>query len=100
HILLNFLEALLSLFFEKCFCFRILDQDAELFENPIAIVHCDFLILRIEIVPSDGIFYIVSVVQYLLMPDLHDCPFHSPSVSEHFDFVDFIALNVEISLQI
>ena len=64
------------------------------------VVHCDFLILTSEIVLSDGIFFAESVVEYLLLPNFHDCPLYSPSVCEHFDFVYFIALNVEISLWI
>jgi hypothetical protein len=100
HIFLNFLKELLSSCLCKRFCFRVLNEDAQLFKDPVVVVHCDFFILTFEIVLSDGIFFTVSVVQYLLLPDLHYCPHYSPSVSEQYDFVDFIALNVEISLWI
>ena len=97
---MNFLEALLSSGLGKCFRFGVLNQNAQLFKDPVMVVHCDFLILTFEIVLSDGIFFTESVVEYLLLPDFHNCPFYSPSICEHFDFVDFISLNVEISLWI
>jgi hypothetical protein len=90
----------LSSCLSKRFRFGGLNEDAQLFKDPVVVVHCDFFILTSEIVLSDGIFFTVSVVQYLLLPYLHDCPLYSPSVSEHYYFFDFIALYVEISLRI
>ena len=100
HVSCNFQEAFLSSGLSKFFRFRVLNEDAQLFKDPVVVVHSDFLILTSEIVLSDGIFFAESVVEYLLLPNFHDCPLYSPSVCEHFDFVYFIALNVEICLWI
>ena len=35
-----------------------------------------------------------------MLPDLHDSPFYIPRTCQHFNFVDFIALNVLICVRI
>ena len=86
--------------FDKCFRFGVLNQDAQLFKDPVVIVHGYSFMLSLDVTSSNVVFQIEGVVQYLLLPDLHDSPLYSPRTCQHFNFVDFIALNVLIRVRI
>ena len=88
------------MYFNIFFCFGVLNEGAQLFKDPVVVVHGDFLKLTFKFVSSDGVLSIVSVVQNLLLPDLHDGPLNSSSIREHLALLTFIALNVLVGLRV
>jgi len=62
HVLCNFPEIFLSMFFCKCFCLRVLNESAQLIKDPVMVVHCNFFVLIFELIIFDGIFFVVSIV--------------------------------------
>ena len=88
------------MYFNIFFCFGVLNEGAQLFKDPVVVVHGDFLKLTFKFVFSDGILSIVSKVQNLLLSDLHDGPLNSSSIREHLDLLNFIALNVLVGLRV
>ena len=58
------------------------------------------LVLARDLISPEWVIPIVGVVQYLLLPDLHECPLDITGVGQHLDLLDFTALDVEISLRI
>jgi hypothetical protein len=64
------------------------------------VVQGDSLVLALDLISPEWVVPIVGVVQYLLLPDLHDCPLDITGVGQHLDLLDFAALDVEISLRI
>ena len=99
-MLFDFLVALLSMYFDIFFCFGVLNEGAQLFKDTVVVVHGDFLELTFKLVFSDGVLSIIRVVQNFLLPDLHDGPLDDPSIGEHLDLLNFIALNVLVSLRV
>ena len=55
HVLFDFLVALLPVYLDICFCLGVLNEGAQLFKDPVVVVHGDFLVLTFKFVSSDGI---------------------------------------------
>jgi hypothetical protein len=58
HVLCNFPEIFLSMFFCKCFGLRILNEGAQLIKDPVMVVHCNFFVLIFELIIFDEIFFV------------------------------------------
>ena len=43
------------MYLDICFCLGVLNEGAQLFEDPVVVVHGDFLVLTFKLVSSDGI---------------------------------------------